>query len=108
MIGKLEKAEEIDPKYCDVHQQFAHCYIQQGKYLEFEERLTNAVLCPFSMSASVPLWQRYWKQITSDARTGHLAERRMTKYEALIQEAIAAENERELREQAMESGRDEL
>ena len=107
-ISLLEKAEEIDPKYCDVHQQFAHCYIQQGKYLEFEERLTNAVLCPFSMSASVPLWQRYWKQITSDARTGHLAERRMTKYEALIQEAIAAENERELREQAMESGRDEL
>jgi len=102
-ISFLEKAESIDPSYCDVHQQFAHCHIQQGKYLEFEERLTHAVLCPFTMGQSVPLWQRYWKQVTSDPRTGEQAKRRMDKYQAIVNEAIRQEAEREKAQQVAAS-----
>jgi hypothetical protein len=57
----LEQVERIDPNFCDVHAQFAHVSIQEQKYIEFEERLTQALLCPFSMSNSLDLWQRYWK-----------------------------------------------
>jgi hypothetical protein len=57
----LEQVERIDPNFCDVHAQFAHVAIQEQKYLEFEERLTQALLCPFSMTNSLDLWQRYWK-----------------------------------------------
>lgn len=57
----LEQVERIDPSFCDVHAQFAHVAIQEQKYLEFEERLTQALLCPFSMTNSLDLWQRYWK-----------------------------------------------
>ena len=48
----LEQAEEIDPDYCDVHQQFAHLAIQENRFLEFEERLTNALTCSFTVSHS--------------------------------------------------------
>jgi hypothetical protein len=57
----LEQVERIDSDFCDVHAQFAHVAIQESKYTEFEERLTQALLCPFSMSNSLDLWQRYWK-----------------------------------------------
>lgn len=87
----LEKAEGIDPNYCDVNYQFAHCHVQQGKYLEFEQRLTHALLCPFTMGQAIPLWQNYWKQVTSDPRSGAEAKVRMDKYQAILNEAIEKE-----------------
>jgi len=56
----LEQVEEIDPNFCDVHQQFAHVAFQQHAYLEFEERLVKALQCPFTMSGAMNLWHQYW------------------------------------------------
>lgn len=95
----LEKAERIDPKYCDVNYQFAHCHVQQGKYFEFEERLTKALLCPFTMGQAIPLWQNYWKQVTSDPRSGAEAKDRMDKYQAIINEAIEEDQQKEREEE---------
>ena len=95
----LEKAESIDPNYCDINYQFAHCHVQQGKYLEFEKRLTNALLCPFTMGQAIPLWQNYWKQVTSDPRSGAEAKERMDKYQAIINEAVEKEQEKEEKQQ---------
>ena len=59
----LQQAEVIDPDYCDVHQQFAHVAIQQFAYIEFEERLLQALTCPFTVSGSMSLWQQYWQVV---------------------------------------------
>lgn len=56
----LEQVESIDPDFCDVHQQFAHVAIQEHSILEFEERLSRALMCPFTLGGSMPLWNRYW------------------------------------------------
>ena len=87
----LDKVEEIDPTYCDVHQQYAHVYIQQQRLLEFEERLTKAILCPFSMGGATELWRRYWPMVTKDPNTGAEAKMRMNKYTLQIEAAVARE-----------------
>ena len=48
----LEQAEKYDPDYCDVHQQFAHVAVQENAHLEFEDRVTKSLLCPFTMGAA--------------------------------------------------------
>lgn len=50
----LNVARSIDPTMCDLHQQFAHVAIQEGKFREYEEEQTQAVLCPFTMSGALP------------------------------------------------------
>jgi hypothetical protein len=88
----LQQVESIDPNFCDVHQQFAHVAIQQHKYLEFEERLTNALLCPFTMGGSITMWQRYWN-IALDTKMNPAdvvasAQQRYNKYQQRINQAI--------------------
>lgn len=85
----LTMAESVDPNYCDVHQQFAHVAIQRGKFLEFEDRLTKAVTCPFTMAGSAELYRRYWKQLTSDPNTRDDAMERMRRHQRVIDEAVA-------------------
>jgi len=87
-MSYLEKAEEIDPNYCDVNKEIATVLFQQGDYLNFEERLTNAVMCPFGMQGALDLWQRYWQAVTADPRGGLQARERMQKYEKVIADAI--------------------
>ncbi|KAG7336606.1 DUF1736 domain containing protein [Nitzschia inconspicua] len=88
----LEIARDIDPNLCDVHQQFAHVSIQQGRYREYEEELTQAVLCPFTMGGALPMWQRYWQIALESAPPGTLqrteVEERQTYYTRIIQEAV--------------------
>jgi hypothetical protein len=50
----LDIARSIDPAMCDLHQQFAHVAIQEGKFREYEEEQTQAVLCPFTMAGALP------------------------------------------------------
>eukprot|EP00566_Odontella_aurita_P008001 CAMPEP_0113558774 /NCGR_PEP_ID=MMETSP0015_2-20120614/18533_1 /TAXON_ID=2838 /ORGANISM="Odontella" /LENGTH=660 /DNA_ID=CAMNT_0000460347 /DNA_START=112 /DNA_END=2090 /DNA_ORIENTATION=- /assembly_acc=CAM_ASM_000160 len=105
-LSYLEKAESIDPTYCDVHQQFAHCHIQETKYLKFEERLTKAVLCPFSMGGAVPMWQQYWQAVTKDPGPGgDAARKRMDMYQKRINEAVMKEQEKEEKERKERGGR---
>jgi len=91
----LKQVETIDPEFCDVHQQFAHVAIQESAFLEFEERLVKALMCPYTMGGSTELWNRYWKialqpnpmspTATKEAR------HRYTRYMETLNDAIAAE-----------------
>lgn len=87
----LEQAESIDPDYCDVHQQFAHVFVQQQRYLEMEERLVKGILCPFSMGGSVEMWKRYWQAVL---KMDPSAKERMEQYNAIIQQAVEEEQRR--------------
>lgn len=88
----LEVARDIDPELCDIHQQFAHVAIQEGRYREYEEELTQAVLCPFSMGGALPMWQKYW-QIALESTPPGTPQRaevqeRQAHYTRIIQEAV--------------------
>jgi len=86
----LQKVEEIDRTYCDVHQQFAHVYIQQQRLLEFEERIAKAILCPFTMQGASEMWRRYWTMVLKDDPSQE-GQRRMLKYQTQIERAVARE-----------------
>ena len=93
----LEQVEEIHEGYCDVHQQFAHVAIQEQRFVEFEERLTKAVICPYTMGGAMDMWKRYW-QMALDPRQNSQAtimasKRRQSNYLKVIDEAIAQEQE---------------
>jgi len=98
----LEIAREIDPDMCDLHQQFAHVAIQEGNYHEYEEELTQAVLCPFTMGGAFPMWQQYWKvalnSASSDSQRSDMQQRQQH-YTRLIQEAVAEAQRKEAEEQ---------
>jgi hypothetical protein len=97
----LHTAREIDPKMCDLHQQFAHVAIQEGNYLEYEEQLTQAVLCPFTMGGALPAWQHYWQVASSNARTDQQrseVHQRQTKHATTIQEAVLEAQRKETEE----------
>jgi hypothetical protein len=98
----LNTALEIDPEMCDLHQQFAFVAIQQGKYMEYEEELTQAVLCPFTMGGALEQWRRYWQVAISNAQSGSnmddLTEiqERQNHYTRIIQEAVEQEKQKEI------------
>lgn len=98
----LETAREIDPDMCDLHQQFAYVAIQEGNYLEYEEELTQAVLCPFTMGGAFPMWQRYWQvalnSVTTPKKELELQQRK-EKYTRIIQEAVEEAQRKEAQEQ---------
>ena len=94
----LEIAKSIDPELCDIHQQFAHVAIQQGNYLEYEEELTQAVLCPFTMGGAMEMWQRYWNIALQNASPGtsqDAVRQRQMKYSQIIQNAVEEEKRKE-------------
>lgn len=92
-LHHLEVVQDIDPTYCDVHQQLAHVYIQQQRYLEFEEHLTQAILCPFSMGGATEMWKRYWPIMLENPSTAQEAQQRMQKYTSQIEAAVQREQE---------------
>jgi hypothetical protein len=57
----LERAEESDPDFCDVHQQFAMIGAKEFNFDEFETRLAEALKCPFTNTGSMGMWQQYWQ-----------------------------------------------
>jgi protein O-mannosyl-transferase len=81
----LETAESIDPRYCDIHQQMAHVYIQMQETDKFERRLAKAILCPFSMAGSMEMWRRYW-QVASASDPD--AQMRRNELQSKIQKAV--------------------
>ena len=95
----LETAREIDPDMCDLHQQFAHVAIQESKYSEYEEELTQAVLCPFTLGGALPMWQNYWQLAMSSAGSDSTRQEavhlRQQKYTQIIQQAVEAEQRRQ-------------
>ena len=64
------------------------------------------------MGQAIPLWQNYWKQVTSDPRSGVEAKARMDKYQAIINEAVEKEQQKEDQQQLQKpqayGGGDEL
>jgi hypothetical protein len=92
----LEQVEEIDPDFCDVHQQFAHVSIQEHKYDEFEDRLTKACLCPFTLASSMDLFRRYWSMTTDPQQNPPLmAQAALARYNEQMRIINKAVEERE-------------
>ena len=92
----LERAREIDPDLCDVHQQFAHVAIQQNKYLEYEEEITQAMMCGFTANTAFGMWNRYWPAVLSSASSAEQEleiQERKNKYTKIIQERIQYEKQ---------------
>jgi protein O-mannosyl-transferase len=101
----LEQAQAIDPALCDIHQQFAHVAIQQGNYLEYEDELTQAVLCPFTMGGALEMWQRYWQVALNSATPAQMeaVQERQARYTRIIQQAVEVEKAKE--EEAIRNGK---
>ena len=91
----IEEAEKIDPEYCDVHWQMAQILFKRQQYIPFEERLTKAVLCPFTMGGAVSLYKQYWELAVMGSQNDHVTHsnilRRKEKYDDIIRKAIASE-----------------
>lgn len=80
-------AQSIDPTYCDVHQQYAHVYFQQGKFIDFEEETVNALICKFTMGQAMNNWNRYWEVVL---RQGDVrAKERYDRYMKRIKDEVA-------------------
>lgn len=96
----LDTALLIDPNLCDIHQQYAHVAIQEGKYREYESELAEAILCPFTMGGSIEMWQRYWPAVLSSAtsqRERSQIQERQDKYWRSIQERAQLREEKDNR-----------
>lgn len=113
----LERAEAIDPDYCDVHQQFLGLLQNElvrehasrrpdsaerrAVTFEFEERLTKAVLCPFTMAGAVSQFQQYWRMATKngrDPRATERSERHLRTINEAIENAKVEEEKKKERE----------
>jgi hypothetical protein len=91
----LDTAREIDPDLCDLHKQYVFVALQEHKFMEVEEELTQALLCPFTSAGTEPLWNNYWNQLFSNVpkRTPQHAEieGRYRNAMAIVQEGILKE-----------------
>ena len=79
-----------------MHQQFAHVYFQQSKYIEFEEEMVKSLLCPFTMGQAMNNWQKYWNVILQDSRNTEAKLRYqnyMTKIQAEVEKSEREGNE---------------
>jgi len=102
----LEKAELIDPTFCDVNQQVALILFQENKYLEFEDRLTKAVLCEFTTHWGLKTFHEYWDAVIREKDPmfgGKRAIKRRVKHVEHIRKTVEI-----LREEEDESVKDEL
>ena len=98
-LSHIRTAQSIDPTYCDVHYQFSHVYIQQMKYVLFEEELVEALQCQFTMGQAMNMWNRYWPIILrNDGNVDNNkieAGMRYQKYMTKIREVISKAEEEE-------------
>jgi len=97
----LDTAREIDPNLCDLHKQYVYVSLQENKYLEVEEELTQALLCPFTMGGTEQLWNNYWNHLLSSAPKGTKQHADIeTRYRtALSVVQLGIEKEQELKEE---------
>jgi len=94
----LERAREVDPDMCDLHHQFAIVAVQEGKYLEYEEELSQAVVCPFTMQAALAQWKRYWDANINNAFSPAEKSRVQQRYDKsrqFIEKTVEEEQRRE-------------
>ncbi|KAL7549210.1 hypothetical protein ACHAWF_012481 [Thalassiosira exigua] len=96
-------AQSIDPDYCDVHQQFAHVYFQQSKYISFEEEMVQSLMCPFTMGQAMTNWNKYWQVVLADERN-QAPRKRYEGYMARIREEVQRREEAERSEKGGAGG----
>jgi len=109
-LSLISTAQSIDPEYCDVHQQYAHVYFQQSKYISFEEEMVQSLLCSFTMGQAMNNWNKYWKVVLNDGKN-EAAKARYDRYMARIRAAVENDqDERRLEEEKKrkKNGNDEL
>lgn len=94
----LDIAREIDPELCDTHLQYSYLSFQEGKYLEYESELVEAILCPFTMGGAIEMWHQYWPAALNSAATESerlQIQRRQDEYSRVIQERAQLQKEAE-------------
>jgi hypothetical protein len=47
----------------------AQIHFKRQDYIPFEERLTKAVLCPFTMSGAASLYKQYWELVAMGSQS---------------------------------------
>jgi len=97
----LTQAEKYDKDFCDVHLQFAHVAVQENKHLEFEERVTNALMCPFTTNSALNMWNQYWPMVLDpklDPKVVQVAQARQAKYIERYQAAAEEANKSKKRQ----------
>lgn len=95
-LHHIKIAEEIDPNYCDVNFIFAQLLIQSGNIQEAEDKITKAILCPFTGYKAQELFMNYWKAILSQSPD---AKPRYEEQLRIIQNAVEKEKAMELERQ---------
>ena len=103
----ISTAQSIDPTYCDVHQQYAHVYFQQSKYIPFEEEMVKSLYCQFTMGQAMNNWNKYWKAVLHGGNN-KVARERYDKYMARIQEEIAKNEKAEEKKMSSAGVKEEL
>lgn len=88
MHAKL--AQKIDPNFCDVDFQLAQLHLKRNEIEDFEKKVTKAVVCKFTSTGALKLFQRYWQQVLSSP-TDKDAKVRYQQQLAIIEDAIRAE-----------------
>lgn len=89
MHAKL--AQKIDPNFCDVDFQLAQLHLKRNEIDDFEKKVTKAVVCKFTSTGALKLFQRYWQQVLSSP-TDKDAKVRYQQQLAIIEDAIRAED----------------
>ena len=101
----VEVAQSIDPDYCDVNLQLAHSYVQREKFLEFENVITKAIICQYTMVEAHSLFQQYWSKVLRDASMlQHGAKDRYNAQFNIIQQAILEDKKRTERSAESDGG----
>lgn len=93
----LNKARQIDPDFCDLHQQFAIVSMRENRLLEFERELVESLQCKYTMGGAIPMWEQYWRDPSIQANPA--AQKRRESYaktlDAAIKRAQREETEKE-------------
>jgi len=111
MHAKL--AQKIDPNFCDVDFQLAQLHLKRNEIEDFEKKVTKAVVCKFTSTGALELFQRYWQQVLSSP-TDKEGKARYQQQLAIIEDAIRAEErpntqvDSTIRESSPDSSNDEL
>ena len=103
-LSLIHTAQSIDPEYCDVHQQYAHVYFHQSKYIPFEEEMVQSLMCPFTMGQAMNNWNKYWQVVLEGGKNKEASER-YQRYMAEIQNEIARAEREEKMNKKRSSGK---
>lgn len=105
----IEQAENIDPDFCDVHQQFALLAVKEDNFADLEKRLVLSLQCQFTMGGALPIWQQYWEiNLNPLTHQPDAVAANKKRYESYIVELNAVMEREKAREAAKEQSKKQV